>query len=781
MTGKALEGTSITLQGSSIGALTNNAGYFNFCHIKPDRYTLIVDHIGYEKDTINIDLNELVMPLDIRLKPQDIVLKEVIFTTKDPVHTQVVELRPAPVTSFGQLLNILPETATMNIGANVSKPVVRGLSFDRVSVINRGIIQQNQQWGADHGLEINQFDMYSTTVYRGPNALLLGSSTTTTIEIEPYKFKNTKDFFNGEATLWGASSNDEIGGALTAEWQKNKWYARGSFSYRDYADYRVPAKSIIYEEEEISLPGKRVPNTAGKEHSISGTVGFRERNVTTYFNVSNNYQKNGLFELGHSHEEHEHEEGEHDHDHDHDHDAAEDTSHRNIGLPYATSNHLMVTNNTEWQKGNNTKLVVNTAYQSNHRKEFEHFHEHYEGQQSPVTNDDLAVDFKLHTYSVNARLHLGMKEKWRNSFSANAEYRQNQIGGFEYFLPRYNQISGGLAYVSGYEISDRWLVEAAVRYDIGNMDVTGFYDSSLAGHLAEEGYDPQIVQQYAQRAYDVDRNFGGISGNIGVRYKPADDLTLKLNIGKSYRMPSANELAANGLHHAAYRYEIGNPKLDPEHGYIFNLDTEYKARNITGLDGRYHTLEIYFNPFAYYYSNYIYLQAVDNQAVVLYEQQPYQYTQAKAVYGGGEYKVVWPVITKLVLSTQGSLVLNKNLDNKEPLPFTPPFTMTNEVKFRNDDIRSKKIDHYQIGVSHRWYADQNRVGIGEEKTAGTNLFDFSAGIVYKFNSRLSVDVNMQVRNIFDTRYLNHLSLYRRLNIPEQGRNFQLFIRIPFKS
>ncbi len=126
-----------------------------------------------------------------------------------------------------------------------------------------------------------------------------------------------------------------------------------------------------------------MPNTAGKEQSISATVGFRERNVTTYFNVSNNYQKNGLFELEHDHDEHDHEHGEGEHDHDDDHDATEDTSHRNIGLPYATSNHFMITNNTEWQKGNNTKLVVNTAYQSNHRKEFEHFHEHYEGQQRP--------------------------------------------------------------------------------------------------------------------------------------------------------------------------------------------------------------------------------------------------------------------------------------------------------------------------------------------------------------------------------------------------------------
>ncbi|MDL2303475.1 TonB-dependent receptor, partial [Dysgonomonas sp. OttesenSCG-928-D17] len=248
----------------------------------------------------------------------------------------------------------------------------------------------------------------------------------------------------------------------------------------------------------------------------------------------------------------------------------------------------------------------------------------------------------------------------------------------------------------------------------------------------------------------------------------------------SYRMPSANELGANGLHHAAFRYEIGNPDLAPEHGYTMNLDIDL-SRDITGLDGRYHPLQVSLYPFVYYYSNYIYLQAVDNSSVQLYEQQPYKYSQAKAIYGGGEYQVKWRMIEKLELSTNGSLVLNKNLDDHEPLPFTPPFTMTNGVMFLNNNISRKKISYYQISATHRLFADQNRVGAGEEKTTSANLFDLSAGIVYKINSKLSIDVNMQVLNIFDKRYLNHMSLYRRINIPEQGRNFQLFLRIPFST
>ncbi|MDH6309095.1 iron complex outermembrane receptor protein [Dysgonomonas sp. PFB1-18] len=778
--GKAIAGASVSVQNTTVGEITDSLGFFSFCHLEEKEYVLYIDFIGYKKDSVKVDLSKDITHVDIRLIPADIALNEVFVdvNTSSVARTVIYRgpLLDKPVTSFAQTLNIVPGATAMSIGAGTAKPVVRGLGFNRVAVINRGIIQQNQQWGADHGMEIGQFDVYEATIHKGPDALLSGSSATTAIEIEPYGFKDKSKYFGGEAVLMGASNNDMLGGALIAEWQKGNWYARGSYSYRDYADYRVPADYFIYEEEKMPLPDKRVPNTAGREQSVSGTLGFRKNNITTYLNISNNYQKNGLFELSHDHDDHDHE-GE---DADHDHDSETDTSHRNIGLPYSTSNHFVITNNTEWKKDKNTKLEASTAFQSNHRREFEHFHEHYEGQAVPATDDDLAVDFRLRTYSTNIRLSLGMQNKWKNNFSTNVEYQQNRIGGFEYFLPRYNQVSGGIAYTSGYEISDKWLLLGGVRYDAGHMDITGFYDEALASHLKEEGYGAQLIQDYAQRAYNVNRNFGGVSGSVGVRYRPINDLTVKLNLGKSYRMPSANELGANGLHHAAFRYEIGNPDLASEHGYTMNLDIDL-SRDITGLDGRYHPLQVSLYPFVYYYSNYIFLQAVDNSSVQLYEQQPYKYSQAKAIYGGGEYQVKWRMIEKLELSTNGSLVLNKNLDDHEPLPFTPPFTMTNGVMFLNNNISRKKISYYQISATHRLFADQNRVGAGEEKTTGANLFDLSAGIVYKINSKLSIDVNMQVLNIFDKRYLNHMSLYRRINIPEQGRNFQLFLRIPFST
>jgi iron complex outermembrane receptor protein len=772
-TGIPIEGAAVSIINVPVGELTDSLGIFSFCHLKDDNYTLLINYIGYETDTVYVKLHNDTL-LDIHLKPLVVELSEVEVSAEyiEPVIRHIDYDKPS--TSFNKMLSVLPGVAAINIGGGASKPVIRGLSGNRVAVINRGIVRQNQQWGADHGIDVNLPDIYNANVYKGPSSLLLGSGTTTAVEILPYGFEN-KDFFKGEAQLYGASNNDLYGAGLTARWQKGNWFLQGAYDYKDYADYRLPAEKTDYESQGIAFPDKRLPNSAGKEYSLSGTVGFMKKNVTTYLNVSNNYQKTGLFELEEDHSDHDHDhgDGDGDGDGDDDHDQDVDNSHRNIALPYATANHFAVTNNTEW-KTSVFRLSVNTGYQYNHRCEYEHFHEHYEGQAEPGTDDDIAVDFKLRTYSSNARLFLDEKENWTKTIGASVEYQQNKVEGFEYFLPRYNQISGGLSFVNTFRYTNEWLFSAGARYDFGNIDVTGFYDNALAANLEEQGYGEDVVRQYAQRAYDVDRDFGSWSASVGLIYTPRSykGLAYKANVSKTFRFPSANELAANGVHHAAFRYEIGNPDLKAENGYTLDLGLNYDNKE---------GLSVEFSPFVNYYSNFIFLQPVEETSVSLYDDKPYQYSQAKAIFTGAEYKVTWLLLRQLEVSSAGSFVLNKNLDDHNPFPFTPPFTMTNEIKRFKNTGKKKGLIYYQLSASHQWYAKQSRVGFDEAKTAGTSLFNASAGFDYRFTPKFAINFNLQVQNIFNTRYLNHLSLYRRLNIPDPGRNIQVFLRIPFNG
>ena len=77
--------------------------------------------------------------------------------------------------NFAKTLTAIPGMSSMDIGTGFSKPVIRGLGFNRVAVVDKGIVQQSQQWGADHGLEIDQYDVDNVSIHKGPMSLLYGS------------------------------------------------------------------------------------------------------------------------------------------------------------------------------------------------------------------------------------------------------------------------------------------------------------------------------------------------------------------------------------------------------------------------------------------------------------------------------------------------------------------------------------------------------------------------------------------------------------------------------
>ena len=78
-------------------------------------------------------------------------------------------------------------------------------------------------------------------------------------------------------------------------------------------------------------------------------------------------------------------------------------------------------------------------------------------------------------------------------------------------------------------------------------------------------------------------------------------------------------------------------------------------------------------------------------------------------------------------------------------------------------------------------ARQNRVDRNEDRTPGVNLFHLGGSLNIPIRGNQAIEITLTARNIFNTRYYNHLSFYRKVEIPEPGRNFQLLIKIPFKK
>ena len=112
--------------------------------------------------------------------------------------------------SLMQTLEAIPGVKAMAIGSGQSKPVIRGLGFNRLVISEDGIKHEGQQWGDDHGLEIDQFAIDRAEVVKGPAALLYGSDAIGGV-LGLYTNHVPTEPFSGSVQLFGRSNNEQIG------------------------------------------------------------------------------------------------------------------------------------------------------------------------------------------------------------------------------------------------------------------------------------------------------------------------------------------------------------------------------------------------------------------------------------------------------------------------------------------------------------------------------------------------------------------------------------------
>ena len=237
--------------------------------------------------------------------------------------------------SLMQTLEAIPGVKAMAIGSGQSKPVIRGLGFNRLAVTEDGIKHEGQQWGDDHGLEIDQFSIDRAEVIKGPAALLYGSDAIGGVLSLYTNHVPTKPL-SGSVQLFGRSNNEQLGVTAKIEARQGHWFYKANATLIDYADYKVPTDSIQYYSYWIKLKDGRLRNTAGSERDGSVMVGYAGYNFHTDVRISDSYAKSGFFANAHGLEVRL---SNIDYDH----------SSRDIDLPYQWVNHLKVLSHTTWR------------------------------------------------------------------------------------------------------------------------------------------------------------------------------------------------------------------------------------------------------------------------------------------------------------------------------------------------------------------------------------------------------------------------------------------------
>jgi len=641
--------------------------------------------------------------------------------------------------TFMNTLEKLPGISTINTGVGISKPVIRGMSLNRVIVNEYGIKQEGQQWGLDHGLELDQYNVDRVEVIKGPVSVLYGSDGLGgVVNILPAYIPGN-DTFQTELINTYKSNNDLLGWSGKVLYNKNGYYITARATYQDYASYKVPAESFSYNGYTLPIYNKRLKNTGGKEFNFSLRTGLRKKWGTTSFYLSHFQQKAGFFVgafgVPRAYQ------------------LNDNGDYRHLGLPYQQIGHTKLIANTTIFL-NKARIEADLGFQLNNRRELSPPHAHGYG---PATQGNEALALTLYTLSGNIRYVYNANERWSSTSGLSILQQQNIRDGYEFLIPSFNSLQAGLYNFTEYRPLKNLLFNAGIRMDYGRQKAMASFITSYDSSGAATGQ--------TNRSTAIDRTYYKVSGSAGTAWQLNPRQKITFNLGSAYRMPVMAELTANGVHHGTFRHEMGDSSIKAEQGYMADAGFNFNTKQLT----------IQFTPFVNYFSNYIYLSPSARFSPLPDAGQIYRYMGAKALFAGAELHTDWHIKEGWNNTFSAEYVWNKNLENSLGLPFTPPFSILEAISWQPRLKQQQLFEATTFSLSGQYFAAQKRVDRNEAPTPGYFLLNFSAANTFHISEH-RITLFIQLRNITNAVYMNNMSRYRVLNLPEQGFNLQLMLR-----
>src|SRR5665213_1077123 len=222
-TGQPLDGASIYIPDLKIGSVSDANGNYIIKDIPQGTYLVQVGFIGY-KDNIKKIVLEKNTNMDFAMEISITEESEIVVTGTSKATT--IRKNPIPIISINRqflqqnlstniidAISTVPGISAVTTGPNVSKPFIRGLGYNRILTLYDGIRQEGQQWGDEHGIEVDEYSVDRIEVVKGPASLIYGS-----------------DALGGVVNLIPAPPvlDGQIKGSFTANYQTNNGMFGGS-------------------------------------------------------------------------------------------------------------------------------------------------------------------------------------------------------------------------------------------------------------------------------------------------------------------------------------------------------------------------------------------------------------------------------------------------------------------------------------------------------------------------------------------------------------------------
>ena len=441
-----LKGVSVTISELNKGTTTDENGKYEFSNLPNRNLKINFMLLGFAtqnktalSNSLNIILEEAIFEMDEvivstafnKIQSQNVMRVE---------HESIKNLQRKGTATLIEGLATIPGVSQISTGTSIGKPVIRGLSGNRVLIYSQGVRIENQQFGDEHGLGLNDAGIQSVEVIKGPASLLYGSDALGgVLYFNPEKFANANTFkanFSQKYFSNTQGSNSTLG--LKTSTDNWKFMTRGS--YNTHSDYKI-------------ADGDRVTNTRYNETDFKTGIGYSNSNFSSVLRYNYNNLDIGIPENG----------------------IEEQTTRKKTDFPkQGIFNHLLSLNSVFYLK--NSKLDLDLGYIANDRSEFE-------------DSNEATLHMKLKTFNYNVKYHLPKTGKIETIIGVQGMYQTNKNSGEEYLIPDAVTNDFGVFGTANYEWN-RNVLQAGLRFDTRNIT------TDAQGIAGEEGSFEAINKSY---------------------------------------------------------------------------------------------------------------------------------------------------------------------------------------------------------------------------------------------------------------------------------------------
>lgn len=782
LSGDPLAGASVYIPDLKKGGVADAQGNFSVHNIPSGSFLVEVKFVSYKTIIENIFFNKdetRDFAMDISVVEEN----EIVITGSSKATS--IKRNPIPIVSVNKqflqqnlssniidAISKVPGVSAVTTGPNISKPFIRGLGFNRILTLYDGVRQEGQQWGDEHGMEVDENTIEKVELVKGPASLIYGS-----------------DAVGGVINLIPANppaQGNTIGNILT-EYQTNNRQIENSISLASHPnDYNWG----------FTFTHKMATNYKNKYDGRVYNTGFAETDASANVGINKTwgYSRIGLSMYDDLQEVP-----------DGSRDSAsrkftklidEETEDREIVSDqelqsYQISKihqhvqHYRIYNASSFLMGSG-RLGVNLAFQRSLRREYENPLENYPG-----------LFLQLNTFSYDAKYYFHESKGLSITAGINGMYQNNHVeNGTEFIIPSYRQFDLG-PFIYAKKTLGNLEIAGGVRYDFRNFKNGDLYtkiDPITGINKVVYGIDT-IGSEHPFSAYK--NTFSGMSGSLGFSYRFNKEWSMKLNIGRGYRAPNISEISSNGVHPGTNIYQIGNIDFKPEFNLQEDLGITYNSTHVTI------NADIFNNDI----QNYIYNQKLQStsggDSVIVPGNETFKFVAARARLYGGEFSIdIHPhPLDWLHFENSISLVYGTNngvkggpkvSDDAKYLPFIPPVHTMSELRGNFKKI-GKGLANAFIKIQYEIYAAQNRAYLEndtETPTPGYQLFNAALGTdILNKKGNAILNISLFANNLFDIAYQSHLNRLKyfedypnnftgRNGIYNMGRNFGIKANIP---